>query len=485
MINFKLIFKILGTLLLVEAVLFGICLAQSFYFGESDRLTFALSIGVSLGLAALLRCAGRDALPHMNRRDSYLCIGLSWLVFSLVGMVPFLLSGLITNPVDAWFESVAGFTTTGASVVDNLDAWPHGLRFWRCFSQWLGGLGIVLFTMALLPLVATGETRLFAAEQTGPRKLRLHPHIKTTVMWLWTIYLALTLACAASLWLCGMNLFDSLGHALTTTATGGFSTRQDGIMSYHSPAIEWTLIAFMFVSGINFSLLYLAIFRRKVRAFARDTELRAYAGIALVASCAVAYLLVVSAHMPVGEAVRKALFQVVSMQTTTGFACDDFMTWPVPTWLPLTLVMLIGASAGSTSGGIKTVRVVMLFRLTMNEFRHILHPRAVLPVRVNHRPISNDIIRTLTAFVFVFIVLTVAGSLFLSLLGVNYIDSLSLSLSSLSNVGPCVGYGPGGVGTWSQLPDAGKLMCAFFMIIGRLEIFSFLLLFTPGFWRES
>lgn len=485
MLNLKIISKILGFLLFIEAALFCVCLGLSFYFHEADKQAFFISALAAAGLGLGLCLYGRGAENHMSRRDSYLIISLSWLAFSLVGMLPYLISGSLPSVHDAFFETVSGFTTTGATVIDRLDSLPHGLRFWRCLSQWIGGLGIVLFTMALLPMVVTGETKLFAVEATGPQKQRLHPHIKNTVIGLWSVYVLLTVACAVVLWLCGMNLFDSLGHALGTASTGGFSTRQSGIMGFGSASIEYAETLFMFLSGVNFTLLYALLFRRKAKMLLCDTEFRSYCFLVLLAVVLVAGILVLHGGWTAGQSVRAALFQVVSMQTTTGYCQGDFMAWPAATWPVLGLVMVVGACAGSTSGGIKTIRLVMLFRLMANEFRHMLHPRAVLPLRINHQPINNDLVRTLTAFLGAYLMLTVAASFLFTLMGVDFWDAMSISISSLSNVGPCVGPSFGGLHTWSALPDAGKWLSSFLMIVGRLEVFALLLLLLPDFWKEN
>lgn len=485
MVNRKIIFKILGSLLFVEVLLFSVCLVLAFYFEENDKLAFALSAAVAAALGGLLTFFGRGANNSISRRDSYLVTSLSWLLFSVVGMLPYIISGYLPMVHDAFFETVSGFTTTGASIIDNIEKFPHGLRFWRCLSQWIGGLGIVLFTMALLPTVVTGETKLFAMEATGPKKTRLHPHIKTTIIALWSVYVLLTFACAVVLWLCGMNLFDSLAHALSTTSTGGFSTRQGGIIGFHSAAIEYAEIFFMFLSGVNFAILYACIFRRKVKSFFCDTELRSYCLIVLVSSLLVALLLIFGSGWGIGHALRAAFFQIVSLQTTTGFYSEDFTMWIHPTWTILCFVMFIGACAGSTSGGIKTIRLVMLVRLALNEFRRMLHPRAVLPIRINHQPVSNNLIHTLVAFVGIYVMLIVVGSFFFSLMGIDYWDSVSISVSSIGNVGPCIGPEYGGLHSWSALPVAGKWLSSLLMIVGRLEVFTFLLLFMPSFWHEN
>lgn len=485
MLNLRIIYRILGSLLFIESGLLLLCLLLAVFYGEDDQLAFGASVLTAALLGALLKYKGRNAENAMSRRDGYLVVSLSWIVFSLIGMLPFLLSGYIPSVCDAFFETMSGFTTTGATVVDNLDEFPHALLFWRCFTQWIGGLGIVFFTLAILPSIGIGDVKLFAAEATGPRRNKLHPRIRTTAKWIWSIYLVLTIACAGVLFLCGMNWFDSIGHALATTSTGGFSIHSTSIMGYHSPALEYTTTLFMFLSGINFTLLYLFLLKGKVKGLFVDAEFRCYFFVVMIASLGIAAMLVWQQDYGVGQAVRSALFQVVSLQTTTGFCSEDFMLWPQPTWGILMIVMVIGACAGSTTGGLKCIRIVMLFKMAFNEFRHILHPKAVVSIRINHSVITSALERTLIAFTVLFVTLLVVGSFLMTLMGVDYMDAFSISLSSLSNVGPAVGVKYGGMNSWSALPDAGKWLCSFLMLAGRLEIFSLLLPLLPRFWKDN
>lgn len=485
MFHFKIIFRILGSLLFVEALLLLTCMAQSLYFCENDTQAFLFSAAIAFCAGVIFFYKGRNAENYMGRRDSFLSICLSWTCFCLIGMLPFIFSGRITSVTDAFFETVSGLSTTGATIVDNLDTFPHGLKFWRCLLQWMGGLGIVLFTMVLLPKVGAGGTKLFSVESTGPQKLRLHPHIKKTVVGLWTVYVFLTLLCAASLWLCGMNLFDSLSHALSTTSTGGFSTHQEGISWFHSARIEYVEILFMFLSGINFSMLYILLIRHKVKPLLRETEIKAYFLIAFSVATLIAILLIFSSGYSVEHALRSAFFQVISLQTSTGFVSEDFMQWMPAAWTLLNFVMVVGACAGSTCGGIKAIRLVILFRLAQNEFRHILSPHAVLPVRINHTPIGNDMIRSLTAFVFLYFILIFVSVFCFVSMGIGCMDAFGLSIASLGNIGPFVGESFGGANTLRALPALGKWLSALLMLIGRLEVFSLLILLYRGFWTKN
>ncbi|MEG2157874.1 MAG: TrkH family potassium uptake protein [Bacteroidaceae bacterium] len=485
MLNTKIICKIMGSLLFIEGGMLLLCLILSICFGEEDLMAFIYSTLIACGSGALLKYYGRKAPNHMNRRDGYLVVSSSWVVFSLVGMLPFLFSGYIPSVTDAFFETMSGFTTTGATILTNIDSFPHSLLFWRSLTQWIGGLGIVFFTLAILPTIGIGDVKLFAAEATGPRHNKLHPRIKTTAKWLWTIYALLTVACAIALFFSGMNVFDSINHALTTTATGGYSTHQDGIMFFKSKPIEYVEIIFMFLAGINFTMLYLFLLKGKVKSLFRDSEFRYYLLVVIGTSLIIAATLVFSTGYDVEHALRAAFFSVVSLITTTGFVSEDYAIWVAPVWFLLNICMFSGACAGSTSGGFKCIRCVMLIKTAFNEFKHILHPNAIVPIRINHAVVSSSLERTLLAFAFFYISLIVMGGMLLVSMGLPYMDAFSIAITAHSNSGPVIGHLISPVETLASLPDAGKWVCSFLMLAGRLEIFSVLLPFVPSFWKEN
>jgi trk system potassium uptake protein TrkH len=405
------------------------------------------------------------------------------LLFSFIGMLPFMISGYIPSATDAFFETMSGFTTTGATILDDVERLPHGLLFWRALTQWIGGLGIVFFTIAILPNYGSGDVKLFAAEATEPLHDKLHPRINVTAKWLWATYFTLTAACAGSLYLEGMNLFDSVCHSFACTATGGYSTRTNSIAFYHSPAIEYTLSIFMLLAGANFTLLYSFMLKGKVSRLFKDTEFRWYSGLLGTFTLICTLSLVFHNHESWEPSFRKSLFQVVSLQTTTGFVTDDYMRW-FPATLPvLLLAMFIGACSGSTTGGLKVIRVSMLSKIVYNELRHILHPNAVLPVRINHTVISNNVKTTLISFTALFVGIVAVSWIVLMFMGVGFLESISVTISSLSNVGPGMGaFGP--TFSWNALPAAAKWYSAILMMVGRLEIFTVVLLFFPKFWKD-
>jgi trk system potassium uptake protein TrkH len=378
---------------------------------------------------------------------------------------------------------MSGFTSTGATILDNIEELPHGLLFWRSLTQWVGGMGIVFFTIAVLPIFGVGGIQLFAAEATGPTHNKLHPRIGVTAKWLWSLYLGMTLVGMVLLMLGGMDWFDGLNHAMTATSTGGFSTKQDSIAFYHSAYIEYVLILLMFLSGINFSLLFFTLLRGRFRKLFEDTEFRWYAGTVLGFSLFCTAVLIAYGSSDWERSFRDALFQVVSVQTTTGYASADYMLWPPVLWLVISFVMYFGACAGSTSGAIKCVRIAILAQIVRNQFKRILHPNAVLPIRISHQVVPTVMQSTLLAFMVVYMLAVFFGWLLVMFTGVDFMESYGIVVSSVSNVGPALGhYGP--AYSWNALPDAAKWICSFLMLIGRLELFSVLLLFTSGFWKK-
>ncbi len=483
MINSKIIYHIMGFLLLIETAMLLCCGGISFFYREDDLQSFLISSAITTGASLLLLKLGQGAERTLNRREGYVIVSLAWVVFSVFGMLPFCIGNYIPNLADAFFETMSGFSSTGATILDNIESMPHGILFWRSLTQWVGGLGIIFFTIAVLPIFGVSGVQVFAAEASGPTHDKVHPRIGITAKWIWSIYAGLTGTLTVLLFLGGMSPFDSVCHALTTTSTGGFSTRQSSIAFYNSPYMEYVLSLFMFLSGINFTLLLL-VFKRKIGKVANDAELRFYFKFVLFFTLFIAGWLYRETPIGMEEALRKALFQVVSLQTSTGFATADYMQWPPILWGCLVVIMVVGACAGSTTGGIKCIRMVILFKIVKNEFKHILHPNAVLPIRINKQVISSSTLSTVLAFSFLYVVIAFVCVLILMGLGVEFMESMGVVISSISNMGPGLGLcGP--AYSWSALPDAAKWLLSFLMLLGRLELFTVLLLFTSDFWKKS
>ena len=351
--------------------------------------------------------------------------------------------------------------------------------------QWIGGLGIVLFTIAVLPSMVGGSTKVFAAEVTGPFKSKMHPRLTTSAKWLWSIYLALTCACFLAYWLAGMGWFDGLNYAMTTTATGGFAPHNDSAKYFISPAIEYISLGFQFLAGMNFILLYAMVFKGQVLNLFRNSEFRVYLSIVLASTAFIMYMLITHNGYGLEKAFRCALFQVVSFITTTGLFNDDAGQWPHITWIVLGICMFTGACAGSTSGGFKCIRGVMIIKVLRNEFRRILHPNAVLPVKINGQNVPQDKIMGLVAFFAVYIIMAIITATIMIAVGIDHTNAITIAFSCLSNVGPTLGTEIGPVMSWSSLPDNIKWICSLLMLMGRLEIMSVLVLFTRSYWKED
>nr|WP_294873985.1 TrkH family potassium uptake protein [Prevotella sp.] len=485
MINHQLICKVLGQLLFLEAVLLMVSLGVSIGYQEDDVFAFLVTIFITIGAGLALKWRGHNADNSMSRRDAYLVVSLAWIVFSFFGTFPFLISGYIHSFTDAYFETMSGFTTTGATIIDNVEVLPHGLLFWRSLTQWIGGLGIVFFTIALLPSLVGGQIKVFAAEATGPIKTKLHPRLSTSAKWIWSIYIVLTIACIVSYYFGGMNVFDSFNYAMTTTATGGFATHNTSTEFFHSPTLEYICTLFTFLSGINFTLLYAAVIKLNIKNLFKNSEFKFYIFLVVVFTAFIMMELMTMRHYDLERAFRCGLFQVVSFITTTGLFNDDAATWPHVTWVVLATCMFFGACSGSTSGGLKCIRGVMLVRMVKNEFRQILHPNAVLPLKIDGVNVPMQKRVTLLAFLTTYLIICLFISFTMIAMGIDNTNAITITLSCVGNVGPTLGTEIGPTMSWSELPDVAKWFCSLMMLIGRLEIFSVLVILTPAFWREN
>lgn len=486
MFNKKIIFRVLGSLLLIEAALLAVCVLVGLAYHENVLGTFGLPIGASLALALLLKGLGHGADNTMSRRDGYLTVTLSWVIFSIVGAIPILLGGHEPRFSAVFFESMSGFTTTGATVLNGIDALPRSLLVWRSLMHWFGGLGIVFFTLAILPSMGSGgDLKLFSAEATGLKMDKLHPRIGTTARWLWGVYLFLTVACATAYYLGGMSFFDAVNHAFSTIATGGFSTHQASFAYFNSPLLEVTASIFMLLSGINFTLVYLLIIKGRYGSVWRDSELRCFIAIIVTAVLAITVMLVASGRHPWLEALRLSFFNVISLQSSTGLTSNDIALWPQETWVILILITAIGSCAGSTAGGIKCVRILTCIKIFIGEFRRALHPAAVLPVRLNGVAIAPGVFRSVFAFLVAYVVILLSSAFILLLMGLPLLDAFGITVTLLSNAGPTFGHQFTPLDTFSALPDGALWLGSFLMLAGRLEIFSVLLPLAPSFWHDN
>ena len=485
MLNIRLIYKILGSLLFLEAVFMSVCLGFSFFYMEDDIISFILSILVTTLAGFAFRTLGANNSDNMmSRRDAFLVVTLTWSIFSLFGTLPFVIGGYIPNFTNAYFETMSGFTTTGATILDDVEHLPHGILFWRSLTQWIGGLGIVFFTIAILPSMVGGSVKVFSAEATGPVKTKIHPRLSMSAKSIWVIFLVLSVACMVSYRLLGMEWFDSINYAMSTIATGGFATHNASLAYYNAPALQYVSTAFCFVSGINFIMLYRAVMRGDLRSVWINNEFKFYCGATLTFTAAIMLTLIHHCGYDLEYAFRCALFQVVSFITTTGLFNDDVGQWPHVTWVLLALCMFMGACSGSTSGGFKSIRCVMVLKVIQNEFKQMLHPKAVLPLRIADTNISMQQRVTLLAFLSAYCLLCIICATAMIAAGVDNTNAITITVSTLSNVGPTLGLEIGPTMSWNALPDFAKWICSLLMLMGRLEIFSVLMIFTPTFWKD-
>ena len=481
-VSYRFIAHLTGLLLAFESMLLLACCCVSMIYGERDLMSFVISFAVCLSVSAILLIYGRRKKCAMSRNEGYIVVALSWVFFSVFGMVPYLWGGFIPNITDAFFETMSGFTTTGATILDNIESMPHGILFWRSLTQWIGGLGIVCFTIVLLPGFGASSQMLYLSEATGVTHNKLCPKTRVMARYIFMVYILLTAVESALLMAGGMGLFDAVCHSMTTTATGGFSTKQASIAYWHSPYIEYVVSLFMLLSAINFSL-YIVACKSKWKQLRKNTELKWFACSVGLLTLVISVVLFLNNGYGVEEAFRKSLFQVATCHTSCGFATDDYNLWPPFTWMLLIFAMLSGGCTGSTSGGVKNLRLIIIANCIRNQFRQILHPRAVLPVRAGF-PFDNKLVTTVLVFFAAYLSVAFIGWTLLMAFGVDFTEAMSTVISAMGNVGPgLASFGP--AFSWAALPDAAKWILSSLMLIGRLEIFGFLLIFYRSTWKGS
>lgn len=481
-VNGRMICRVLGVLVLIEVLMFVACAGVAWLYGEAEVDAFLWTALAATGCAGVLLAASRGADRRLGKRDGYCIASLTWVLFTALGMLPFLLCGSVETAGEAFFETMSGFTTTGATILDDIDHEPHAILFWRALTHWIGGLGIVLFALAVLPIFGEGSLQLFSGEAVGVTHDKIHSKVNVMARLLWSIYLGLTVTCLLLLRVGGMGWFDALCHSMATVSTGGFSTRQASVAAWQSPFIEYVIAVFMILSAINFSLYFSALKGRPGKIW-RDEETRWFLTSILVVTGVIAATLVWQRGYDVEHALRSALFQVASLHTSTGFGTDDYMQWPPLTWILLVYAMLAGGCTGSTSGGIKALRLVILAKSIRNHLRRMLHPNAVLPVRINRQAVPQGVVLTVGIFVICYLLCIFIGWLGLVVAGVELTDAFGVAISSMGNAGMALGnFGP--AYSWSALPEAGKWISSALMLVGRLEMFAIMLMFYSAFWRK-
>ncbi len=477
--NLQLDIEILGWLLVGLGLLELLPVVAALIYGE-PALPYLFSAVLALLFGLPFALSHRAADRQMHPRDGFLVVGSAWILASLFGAFPYLLSGIF-GPVDALFESVAGVTTTGATVMTDIESAPRALLLWRAMTQWLGGMGIIVFAVAVLPLLGIGGMQLFKAEVPGPVKDKLTPRVAVTARRLWFIYLGLTAAVLVSLLLAGLGPFDALCHAFTTAATGGFSTRNASVGAFSSPLVEWILIVFMLIGAINFVLHY-RLLMGEPRAMWRDEELRLFLGVVLGAVLLITVVLSAEAGFSAG-ALRRAAFQTVSIGTTTGYSSADYEAWPALAQLLLLYLMVMGGMAGSTAGGTKTLRALIGVRAIRTFVARSVHPRSVTVVKHGGHAVPDSVLAGVGLFFAAYLILTLAAATVVASAGYDLTTALSAGISAVSNIGPALGeVGP--ADHYAHFPSYVKLALSFCMIAGRLELFTVLVLLNPRFWRQ-
>ncbi len=481
-IDIKLVIRIMSFLLLIESFFMLISAGVGFYFEEPSMKYLILTSLITSTLGILGIVSTPKLNRNMHKREGFLVVTLIWVVFSAFGMIPAYWSGYIPTITDAFFETISGFSTTGATIIEDVDNFPRGLMIWRCLQQWLGGMGIVVLSLAILPLISDGGMILFSAESSGPTKDKIHAKISFTAKVFWGTYIGLTALNALSLWLGGMELFDSICHALTTLSTGGFSTKSAGLGHWQSPLLEYITIIFMFLGGTNFTLFFF-LFKGQFKKIYSNEEFKYYVFIVLLFSFLIFSCLMIH-HIEYSweNAIRDSLFYVISMITTTGQITTDFMLWPPFVYTLLWIVMLLGASSGSTSGGIKIIRIILLIKISYYEFKRQIHPNAVIPIRYKDQIVQPHIINNVLAFVVLYLVIVLISTVIFTATGLSFEDAFGASASALGNVGPSIG--TIGTGNFSHFNVTAKWLMSFLMLVGRLELFTVLIILTPSFWKK-
>lgn len=493
-LNTKIIFYFMGLLLACNGGFMLLSALFSWFYDDGVTLELSFTGVFVLLVGVLLMYVTKDHQKEIKKRDGYIIVSLGWLFMTFSGMLPYLFTGTIPEVTDAFFETMSGYTTTGSTILNDVESLPEGILFWRSITNWIGGMGFIVLAVAILPLLGIGGMQLFAAEAPGPSADKLHPRITDTAKRLWFIYFGYSAACTLFLNLAGMSFFDAINHAMSAVSTGGFSTKNMSMAYWNdNPLIQYICIIFMFLGGTNFVLSYYA-FKGKLANVIRDHEFKFYFMLTCLISLIAGLIILFKADVSLSSyhpmvlgttesAFRHALFQVVSVITTTGFVSADFSSWTPFLSIVFFGLMFVGGSAGSTSGGVKIVRHLLMIRNGILEFKRALHPNAIIPVRYNGRTIQEPIIYNILGFFIIYMLMFIIGSLVLGMLGLDFVSAVSGAATTLGNVGPGLGVlSP--LATFDVLPDLGKWWCSFLMLLGRLELFTVLILFTPYFWKR-
>lgn len=491
-LNLKAVFGTLGVLLFFLGIALLLPMVIGLYYGEPSWWGFGVTAVSAMVIGGGGRWIAGDAAQDLRIREGFAIVALAWWVLSLVGALPFVLSGVLDSYTDAFFETMSGFTTTGSSILGGedtpaIESLPRSFLFWRSLSHWMGGMGIIVLTIAILPILGVGGMQLFKAEAPGPSADKLTPRIQETAKRLWLIYVGFSVI-QILLLLPAMGPFDAVNHAFATMATGGFSTKNGSVGQYDSAYIDWVITVFMLLAGINFTL-HFRLLRGEARTVWNDTELKVYLGMFTLAAALIAISIwlqdvpLSGETVPVGEAIRDAAFQAAAILTTTGFGTVDYELWPALAVGVLFLLFFVGGMAGSTAGGVKVIRHILLFKNSFKEIKQLIHPNAVIHVRLNNQVVSQEIMRNVLSFFVLYILLIGAGTLVMGALGLDLMSAFGVTISSIGNVGPAFGeFGP--AENYASISAPGKWFLCLLMMAGRLEIFTVMVLFSSAFWKR-
>lgn len=480
--NYGIVLNLLGSILILESVLMLPSLGISMFTGQGDKYGFIIAILIT-GIIGFILTRTKSRNRHINAKEGLAIVALGWLLISIFGALPLYISGSTPTYIDALFEIISGFTTTGATVIDNVEILPMGILFWRSFTHWIGGMGILVFTLALLPALGIGGFQILKAESPGPITGKIAPRIKDTAKILYITYFTITIIQVMFLKFGGMSLFESFVYTFGTVGTGGFATKNASVGAYNSTYIHLVIGSFMVLSGVNFSIYY-SIYKRKWRDIIADEELRLYFIIVSLGVILIALNLIKTSYASIGLAFRDSFFQVGSIITTTGYSTADFDIWPTFSKAILFLLMFIGGSAGSTAGGMKVIRILVIFKVIKREILKTFHPRAVIPVKLNGKSLHNETIASIYSFTGLYVVIFALSTIIVSLEGVDLVSAASSVAATLGNIGPGLNF-VGPTRTFNGYGQITKIFLSFLMLLGRLELFTIIALLAPKNWRRE
>ena len=480
--NLKIILRVLGFLLFVEGIAMLLSSVVAIIYNGHDIFAFLISAAINISIGGIIVYFTWNVNKDIGKREGFIIVSSVWIVFSFFGSLPFILSGSIPNFTNAFFETMSGFTTTGSSILNDIEVLPHGILFWRSIIQWLGGMGIIVLSLAILPVFGIGGMQLYAAEVPGPTPDKISPRIRQTAKTLWVIYLGFTATETLLLWAGGMSFFDAVCHSFTTMATGGFSTKQASVAYWSSPFIQYVITFFMFFAGTNFTLSYLAL-KGNFKSVFKDEEFKYYLIITLGFTVIIFIGMLITTSLGVEKAFRDSFFQVVSILTTTGFATSDYLLWTPFLTILIFALFFFGGSAGSTGGGVKIMRIVLLFKNSYYELRRMIHPNAIIPVRFNKHSVDPKTMNNVLAFFMLYFVIFGASTILFTLIEPDMESAMGAVATSLGNIGPGLG-NVGPAENFLHIKPVGKWFLSFLMLLGRLELFTILVLFSPSFWKN-